>query len=598
MPSREDIAETPPTRPSIRLFFASCEAGRIAPAASALDIILPHIPLMIVSEFPADDAPWLRFEPGWTLLQNLQNLRSLLSSQQVEAIFIHLQPRVPLRKLRLLGVAIALARRPRRLYAVSEELGIFHLHPRGLCPIVRHAVWRAGNYLRYWLGAESVLRRVARCEGFAGLWTRFVSRFSRHSVDLAPGGSDLVSVFAGRALRQNKPSVLVMSPYIPYPLAHGSSVRIYNLMRSACNWNLLLICCVDALHPVPAELLEICAEVVTVVRVGSHIRRMTARPDEVEEFDVPQLRAALRQICRKWHPRIVQLEFTQMACFAEECQSLGAATILVEHDVTLDLAAQRLAEEDSWYARQQWKRWNRFERDAWRQVDRVVVMSERDRLLATPEAVVLPNGVDLGRYRPSGQEEESGRLLFIGSFRHWPNLVGIDAFVQNVWPLVRSPGRCLHIVAGPDYERWVRHHGRPVQSRFDYADITIEAFVSDPRPAYANAQIVIVPMLVSAGTNIKVLEAMAMGKALVSTSSGVHGLELNSGDGVVITNLGAAMADCINELLEDPVRRKALGQRARRIVEERFDWQQIAREQEALYSELVEKTTREYSRRG
>jgi glycosyltransferase involved in cell wall biosynthesis len=363
-------------------------------------------------------------------------------------------------------------------------------------------------------------------------------------------------------------------------------------MRRATAWNLVLLCCVDQAQSVPAELLNICSEVVTVVRVGSHVRRMTNRPDDVEEFDVPLFRTALRQACRKWHPQIAQLEFTQMACFASECRSLGVATILVEHDISLDLAAQRLNEDNSWYARQQWKRWNRFERDSWRHVDRVAVMSERDRSLAIPEAVVLPNGVDLHRYQVNTQDEEPGRLLFVGSFRHWPNLIGIGTFVQNVWPLVRHPTRRLHIIAGPEYEHWIRHHRGPIQSVFEAPDITIEGFVCDPRTAYAKAQVVVVPLLVSAGTNIKVLEAMAMGKALVSTFSGVRGLDLSSGDGVVINELGPQMADSIKHLLTDPAERKALGQRGRQIVEERFDWHQIASQQDALYQELIAKHKR------
>jgi glycosyltransferase involved in cell wall biosynthesis len=593
MPSREDTAKVPATPPSVHLFFASCDDDRISPAVANINAILSGVPLTIVAELPPQGRPWLRAEAGWTFFQNLRNLLSLLSRQRVEAAYVYLQPRGPRRKLKLLGVAIALIRRPARLYAITEEREIFRLHPLAPGPILRHMVWLA----RYWLGEESVLRRVARSEGFPGLWPRVALRLSRHRAGPVAHGNELVSVFPGRALRPDSPSVLVVSPYIPYPLAHGGAVRIYNLLRRATKWNLVLLCCVDSPEPVPAELLDVCAEVVTVVRVGSHIRRMTDRPDEVEEFDVPQLRASLRLTCRKWHPKIVQLEFTQMGCFASECRSLGAATILVEHDVMLDLAAQNLVENNSWYARQQLKRWSRFERKAWRQVDRVIVMSERDRSLATPDAVVLPNGVDLRRYHPDAQvEEDPGRLLFIGSFRHWPNLVGIDAFVQKVWPHVRGPGRRLHIIAGPDYECWILQHGRPVQSSFDDADITIEAFVSDPRAAYAKAQIVIVPLLVSAGTNIKVLEAMAMGKAVVSTSSGVHGLNVSSEDGVVVSDIGAAMADSINQLLKDRSRRKALGQRARQIVEERFDWQQIAKYQDALYSELIEISVDDYSR--
>ena len=110
-----------------------------------------------------------------------------------------------------------------------------------------------------------------------------------------------------------RPVVLIAAPYIPFPLAHGGAVRMYNLMRrAAADYDQVLITFADELRTPPAEL-EICKEVVQVKRIGSHMRPSTARPDVVEEFDSDAFRAALRQTVAKWHPGIVQLEFTQMA---------------------------------------------------------------------------------------------------------------------------------------------------------------------------------------------------------------------------------------------------------------------------------------------
>ncbi len=143
----------------------------------------------------------------------------------------------------------------------------------------------------------------------------------REFFDLTNGD---VAVFPGTAAT-GKPVVLVASPYLPFPLAHGAAVRIYNLMRRAArDFDLVLVAFVEEPAPVPKELLDICVEVVTVQRHGTHALPSTTRPDTVEEFDLPPFHAALRQTIAKWRPGIVQLEFTQMAVYAADCATGGS----------------------------------------------------------------------------------------------------------------------------------------------------------------------------------------------------------------------------------------------------------------------------------
>src|SRR6202023_1735371 len=151
-----------------------------------------------------------------------------------------------------------------------------------------------------------------------------------------------------------------------------------------------------------------------------------------------------RQTISKWRPDIVQLEFTQMAQYSSECAS--ARTILVEHDITYDLYAQMLStSNDDWEIRRQYELWTSFEMAAWRQVDRVVTMSEKDRVLV-PGATAIPNGVDLDRFQPSSQQPDPRRLLFIGSFAHRPNVLALEFFLRDVFPHLENV--TLHLIAG------------------------------------------------------------------------------------------------------------------------------------------------------
>jgi glycosyltransferase involved in cell wall biosynthesis len=261
----------------------------------------------------------------------------------------------------------------------------------------------------------------------------------------------------------------------------------------------------------------------------------------------------------------------------------------VEHDVTLDLYQQLLAQGDDWELRRQLARWIRFETEAWRQVDRVVTMSEKDRALISgnAQAVCLPNGVDLDRFRPSDDQPEARRLLFIGSFAHLPNVLAVDFFLREAWPQLKAQGATLHIIAGARHQYYLdRYHDR-VQPDLAQRGIEIQDFVADVRPAYQRAAVVVAPLVASAGTNIKIMEAMAMGKAVVSTPAGINGLDLHPGTDVIVANTGTEMARAILDLLENPPRRQALERAARLTVESTFGWEVIAARQKQLYEDLT-----------
>jgi glycosyltransferase involved in cell wall biosynthesis len=283
----------------------------------------------------------------------------------------------------------------------------------------------------------------------------------------------------------------------------------------------------------------------------------------------------------------VQLEFTQMALYAANWAP--AKTVLVEHDVTLDLYQQLLGQGDDWELRRQLARWEQFETAAWGKVDRVVVMSEKDRALITGNtpAVCLPNGVDLERYRPTAVVPDPRRLLFLGSFAHLPNVLAVDFFLREVWPQLKAAGATLHIIAGARHQYYLDRYRDRVQPDLAQRGVEIEDFVADVRPAYQRATVVVAPLLASAGTNIKIMEAMAMGKAIVSTPAGINGLDLNPGVDVAIANTGGDMARAILDLLADPARRQAMEREARLTVERAFGWDVIAERQKQMYEELT-----------
>lgn len=421
----------------------------------------------------------------------------------------------------------------------------------------------------------AVLDAAAKLEGRAPH-----ARLSDETI-LALGSGD-VACFPGQQPATGT-RVLIATCYPPFPLAHGGAVRMYNLMRRAAAQGTAQVLVVfgDELAAPAPELLAICHRVVMVRRRGSHYRVDSGRPDVVDEFDSPVFRAVLERLMLEFRPDVAQLEFTQMAVYLDTVRQ--AKTLLVEHDVTIDLYAQLLERNPNDDLRDQLERWKRFETDAWRKADAVVVMSERDRLTVCERAVVLANGVDLDRYQPSTEPPEPTRLLFIGSFNHLPNLLAIDWFLREVWPLLQTKAT-LHVIAGARHEYYQDFYRAQVDVNLALDGVEVEGFVTDVRPAYRRAAVVIAPLLASAGTNIKILEAMAMGKAIVSTPAGVNGLDdLEPGKDFSLALDAAGFASQLQGLLRDPERRASLERAGRQAVVSRYSWDKIAELQEELY---------------
>lgn len=389
-------------------------------------------------------------------------------------------------------------------------------------------------------------------------------------------------VVDGRPLDPGRRRVAILSPYFPYPLSHGGAVRIYHLLKeAAAEFDLFLFA--FAKDPPGQEygpLMEFCAR--ATVLSPPHYREprwSTLDPPETREFQSEPMRRALERATKEFHIDLTQVEFTQLATYRGD--------ILVEHDVTCDLYRQVYERERSLLAWWNYARWRRFEGRAVRRFRRVVAMSAKDAgLLGVSTARVIENGVDLSRFQPE-PERPGQRLLFIGSFNHFPNVEAFRFFHEAVWPRLRArfPEMTLTVVAGRNHALYWRQFTGETALPFE-AGMRVLDFVRDVRPLYVESNLAIVPTTVSAGTNLKVLEAMAMERAIVSTSCGCAGLGLEHGVSVWIADDAASFAEGVSRLLQSPAERARLAEAARAIVERDFDWKHLGRKQRGLYRDL------------
>ena len=229
--------------------------------------------------------------------------------------------------------------------------------------------------------------------------------------------------------------VAVLSPYFPYPLSHGGAVRIYHLLREiAREFDVELFAFTDG-----DEEAQTCprAGVLRAGRAGPQAalsRAALVHAAAAGSARVSLARHAPKRIAQERHAfgfELLQVEYTQLATYGGD--------ILVEHDVTFDLFGQIARRERTLAAPWDYYRWHRYEIARSAAIARVVVMSPKDAALLGPRvpATIIENGVDLERFQP--QPEQPGQhLLFIGSFRHFPNVAAYRFFTERVWPLLRD----------------------------------------------------------------------------------------------------------------------------------------------------------------
>jgi glycosyltransferase involved in cell wall biosynthesis len=188
-----------------------------------------------------------------------------------------------------------------------------------------------------------------------------------------------------------------------------------------------------------------------------------------------------------------------------------------------------------------------------------------------PRVSIVENGVDTGFFIPSHGLGDGEKLLFIGALDWFANQDAVEYLLREILPLVlrHSPGVKLQVVG--------RKLPEALRKRWAcFAGVELVGEVPDVRPYLASAAVVVVPLRIGGGSRIKILEALAMKKAVVSTPVGAEGLAVSDGVHLLVADSPASFAECTIRLLASPGKRTALGECGRKLVEERYSWDQIA----------------------
>jgi glycosyltransferase involved in cell wall biosynthesis len=397
-----------------------------------------------------------------------------------------------------------------------------------------------------------------------------------------------------------RPRILVVSPFSIHPVIHGGAVRISNLIRRmarTCDVSLLVLGG-GTDDPGHRRAYAGLCEHVFIHRVPD---RGDAIPDPwgllppaPRRLSHPSVADRISALVDAHDFDIVQLEFAELGTHVRRLD--GARTILTEHDIAfktqrrqraLNIGRRFDAVDSVGSGPADGRRQEHFEIGACEAADQVHCMSDDDRdflalrLSRSDHLRVIPNGVDTEVYRRGPAADRRG-VLFLGSFPHLPNLDAFEYLIDEVWPAIRErqPDSFVTVAGARPPDRVLARDGRD--------GLHVVGEVDEAAPLYREHRVLVVPLRAGSGTRLKIIEALASGLPVVSTTIGAEGLVLSDPPEITIADDPKTMADEVAALLTaDDETIAAIGGRGRAMARACFDWTAIADDLFRAYAELM-----------
>ena len=389
--------------------------------------------------------------------------------------------------------------------------------------------------------------------------------------------------------------ILWLKTDLLHPIDRGGKIRTYHMLRALKREHHVTYVALDNgrnTGKAAALASEYCDELVRVPFTEPERRSpsfwldlvrnvFSPLPYAIGKYRSPGMRSVIEQ-------RVAHGEVDLLVCdFLMPTQNVPDAlpcrTVLFQHNVEASiwrrhLQVQRTAVARAYFA-EQFRRMERFEREQCRRFGMVIAVSDEDALVFRSQYAIesvraIPTGVDTEYFAPAKPETAvPGKIVFVGAMDWMPNEDGARWFVRDVLPRIRSrvPGAQLTIVG--------RNPGPAVRGLAgEMAGVDVTGTVPDVRPYLAQASVVIVPLRVGGGTRLKIYEAMAMARPVVSTTIGAEGLPLTDGVHLLTADEAGAFADACIRLLEQPADAARIAAAGSAYVRESFGWDRVAGE--------------------
>jgi sugar transferase (PEP-CTERM/EpsH1 system associated) len=395
--------------------------------------------------------------------------------------------------------------------------------------------------------------------------------------------------------------ILLISPIFPYPPDDGGKIRSFNLIKRLGNTHEVCLIALSRSTINPENLAAI-SQYCMAVDIASWLpetplqslqRYLLSRipPGVALCYHSTNLGALIAKALGKYQFDIIQIEHSYMAKFLDDIDSRTgqAKRVLTMHNIEF-IRHSRIARtiECGWEKVRyiiSARRYASWELDYASRFDKIIAVSETDKQLLQEkdpslEVEVVPNGVDLDFYQTTAPPDNS-TLVYVGGMSYPPNVDAVLYFSKEIFPIILEevPQARFMVVGG---------NPPPEVLELDNKDhICITGYVEDVREYVDRAQVAVIPLRSGGGTRLKILEAMAMGRPVVSTTVGCEGLDVENGENILLADEPREFAADVVSLMRNPALLTRLAQNGRKLVEERYDWDCIADDLQSVYSGLV-----------
>ena len=402
-------------------------------------------------------------------------------------------------------------------------------------------------------------------------------------------------------------NILFLSQIVPYPPHGGVLQRGYNIIREIHRYNKVHL--LAFIHPdvlkterevedAKIELGKFCESVeffplwVKESRlnkyIGLSVGFVSSLPFSVHAHRSRSFQPKIVQLLEKEKIDLIHYDTISLAQFIYDGEKIPR--ILTHHNIESKLMERRAKVEKNplvkTYLSLQAQRLRNYERNESPKFAVNIVMSDTDgtelkKIAGHITLAVVPNGVDTDYFFPS-QGSETLSLVYTGGMNMFANKDAVLYFLNEIWLLIKAeePSAEFYAVGQDPPPELIKIAGNDPQ-------VIVPGYVDDIRPFVAKASVYVVPLRVGGGTRLKILDAMAMGKAIVSTSIGCEGLKVSNGENILIADTPSTFAENTLELLRNKRKRGDLGAAARRLVESKYGWETIGRTLQQVYEKAV-----------
>lgn len=386
-------------------------------------------------------------------------------------------------------------------------------------------------------------------------------------------------------IHNDKPDILVLAHRVPYPLDKGDRIRTFNLLRFlSCRASVHLACLAD--EPVRAEAMQALAGVchrLHIVPLGKTSRSLRAmgslicgRTITQGAFSSGGLRHLLRQWLKDSKFHAVMGTASSMAPYLRVPELANVPAVLdlmdVDSEKWFDYSRAR-SWPLSWVFRTEGGRLRRLETEMAQWARAVMLVSEAEAdvfrsFCPWKEVHAVSNGVDLDYFQPAAEQSAQAGCAFVGALDYFPNVDAAIWFCREVWPSIHRhhPESTFRLVG--------RRPTAAMQRLSEVPGVELVGEVPDVRPFVSRAAVVVAPLRIARGLQNKVLEALAMGKAVVASPPALAALQCRPGVDLLAASSAAEWIQTILRLLDNEGLRKQLGASGRKYVEEHHAWEQ------------------------